>query len=352
MKKRLLALACAALLALGGLVGCQAGPADSEESKGSSSASSTTSQPSQKTTLRVAAIQGPTGIGLANLMEKNSHKLTQNDYQFEVFSSPEEVKALILNGDVDIASVPTNVAAALFNKTEGALQMLALNTGCVLTLMENGTRIKSIADLKGKTIYSTGQGANPEYVLRYILEKNGINPDKDVTLSFLTDNTDLAARMVSGKIEVALVPQPVATSVLLKSETARVALNVSELWEKAVTSAGDTAAGSRVMMGCVVAKKSFIDSHQEAIKLFLAEYEDSVNAVSDAKSTGALCEKYNIIANAAMATKAIPSCEITFIKGAAMKPAVGGYFDILASYNAKSVGGKVPTDAFYYVEAA
>lgn len=331
MKKRMFPLVLSLVLMLAVLAGCQP------------SAPNTDDNPPAKANLNIAAIQGPTGIGLANLMQSNADKTSTNNYTFDVLTNPNDVTALLLNGDADIVSVPTNVAAALYNKTSGNIRILALNTGCVLTLMENGNTVNSVADLRGKTIYSTGQGANPEYVLRYLLQKNGLDPDKDVTLEFLTDNQDLGNRMASGSIEVALVPQPIATSVLLKNKNARVALDVATLWENAVTD------DSRIMMGCVIAKKDFVENNKAAVDAFLAEYKTSIEkANSDAAATGTLCETYGIIANATMATKAIPSCALTFVSGADMSAKMKGYYDILFSYNAKSVGGAVPNEDIYY----
>lgn len=149
--------------------------------------------------MNVFGIKGPTGIGLVNLMKANEEKTAQNDYTFSVLSTPDEAVAKVASGEADIAAVPTNLASALYAKTNGKVKMLAVNTLGVLYILENGTAINSVKDLKGKTIYSTGQGANPEYVLRYVLEKNGLDPDKDVKLEFLSENDELATQLASGK---------------------------------------------------------------------------------------------------------------------------------------------------------
>lgn len=293
--------------------------------------------------MNVTAIKGPTGIGMVNLMEENAAGNTANDYVFQVVAAPEEVVGKISTGEVDIAAVPTNLAATLYTKTSGNLQILAVNTLGVLYVMENGDNVQSVADLKGKTIYSTGQGANPEYVLRYVLEKNGIDPDKDVTLSFVSENDELATLLVTGEAQVALVPEPVVTTVMTKNDQLRVALDMTEEWN--AVSGGE----SQLMMGCVVARKDFVQQNPQAVQDFLKEYQASVEkTASDLEGTAALCEKYEIIPQAAVAKAAIPNCNIVFISGQEMKDQLSGYLEVLHSYNPKAVGGQMPGEDFYF----
>lgn len=337
MKKKLsLLLAFALLVAC--LIGCNGGSPDS--SAPSSPSSDTSSQP--KTTVHIGTIMGPTGVGMVQLMEENQADRTANQYDFLVASGPEEVKTKLLSGDLDIAAIPTNMAAALYKKTEGKIRLLAVNTLGVLYFLENGQTISSIEDLRGKTIYSTGQGANPEYILRYLLSSNGIDPDKDVTLNFLTENEELAAALVKGTASVALVPEPLATTVLSKKEGLRVALDVNELWTAA---AGEN---SHLMMGCVAVRNDFATANPQAVKDFLTEYQTSAQATSDVAATAQRCVTYGIIANAAVAESAIPRCRVTFLKAADAKQALNNYFTVLFNANSSSIGGAMPDDGFYY----
>lgn len=331
--KQGIALFAAACMAATMLSGCAQKP------KSSSSAASAVS----KADINVYAIKGPTAVGMVNLMEDNANQNAANNYTFTTVSSPDDVVAKISNGEADIAAVPTNLAATLYKKTGGKVQMLAVNTLGVLYIMENGNTINSVTDLKGKTIYSTGQGANPEFVLDYILTKNGIDPQKDVKIVFKSDNDELATLLASGEAQVALVPEPVVSTVKAKNPSLRVALDMTKEW--------DTASGgsSKLMMGCVIARKDFADQHPDAVQSFLTEYKTSIGkASSNSDTTAALCEKYGIIPNAAIAKAAIPGCSLTYVDGNDMMNQIKGYFEVLYNADPKSVGGALPDDAFYY----
>ena len=328
-----------ALLALC-LCGCgetgktESNPASAEESS---------VQPAEKESARVYGLIGPTGVGLVGLMKSQDDGTAKLDYTFSLESAPDSVVAKITSGEADIAAVPTNLAASLYQKTNGGVKMLAINTEGVLYIVENGETVSSVEDLKGKTIYSTGQGANPEYVLRYLLTENGIDPDTDVTLEFLTENEELAAKLVKGEADVALVPEPLCTTVMTKNADLRVALSVNDEWAK-------IGEGSSLLMGCVVARTEYIEAHPQAVKTFLKEYGASIEqAQNDVAGTAELCETYGVIAAKAIAEKALPRCNLTFLFGADVKPAIEGYFQVLFDANPKSIGGKLPDDDFYYV---
>ena len=339
------ALLTAAVLTMSLLAGCSGGNGgdggNGSSQPGGATAGTTTA--AEKVKVNVAAIKGPTGVGMVNLMAANDEEAAANAYTFQVASSPEEVVAKVGNGDVDIAAIPTNVAANLYGKTSGKVQMLAVNTLGVLYIMENGDSIQSVADLKGKTIYSTGQGSNPEYVLRYILKQNGLDPDKDVTMEFRSENDELVTLLATGQADVALVPEPNVTAVKAQNADLRVALNMTEEWDKA------TDGESRLMMGCVIARSEFIEQYPDAVDAFLTEYRASIEkADSDLDGTASLCEKYGIIPKAAVAKTAIPNCNLTYVDGDAMMEAIKGYFQVLYDANPQSIGGALPDDAFYY----
>ncbi len=307
----------------------------------------TTTAP-KKPEVRITTIAGPTGVGMAQLRAQNDAQKTANAYDFDVVDDPTKAVAAVSNGSTDIAAVPTNLAATLYKKTSGKVQILAVNTLGVLYMLDNGAGIKAVADLKGKEIYSSGQGANPEYVLRYILEKNGLNPDKDVKLHFVEDNDALTAAIVQGVAQVAMVPEPKVTVCLVQMKAAgktvpTVALNMTEEWNKV---AGGS---STLMMGCVIARKEFVEKNGAAVQAFLKEYESSITAVkSDVEAAAGWCETYKIIPKAAIAKQAIPRCGLTFVTGAAMKQQLSGYLDVLFKANPKVVGGSMPADDFYY----
>ncbi|MBR2685189.1 MAG: ABC transporter substrate-binding protein [Erysipelotrichaceae bacterium] len=299
--------------------------------------------PKEKEVVRFGILKGPTGIGASYLLEQNVNDAARNKYEVTLEADAQNIIAAVVSNQLDIAAVPTNAASALYNKTEGQVQILALNTAGVLYILEKGNTVASWGDLKGKTIYATGQGANPEYVLNYLLAQNGLTVGEDVTVEFL-DSAELTTKAASGEVDVCMLPVPAVTTVLVKNADMRIALNLSEEWDKLNN-------GSMLTMGCVVVRKEFLSEHPEAVANFLAEYEESINYVkNNAADAGALCEKFEIVPAAAIATKAIPDANLIFVKGADIRPAIEGYYNVLFEADPKSIGGKLPQDDFYPAE--
>ncbi len=288
----------------------------------------------------VAYMTGPTGIGMAKLNADSDANKTANNYNFTVASAATDITGKFLKGEINIASVPTNVAATLYNKSEGKVRMLAVNTYGVLSILEKGNTIKSIADLKGKTIYSTGKGQNPEFILKYILTKNGINPETDVTINFVSSE-DLVAKLVSGEAEIAIAPEPAATTVMVKNQELNRVLSINDEWAKV----SDT----QLMMGCIIALDSYVQANQKAVEKFLEEYEASIKyATANIDEVATYCETYKIAASAAIAKKAIPNSNLCFVTGKDMKTNVNGYLNVLFNADPTSIGGKLPADDLYY----
>ncbi len=297
-------------------------------------------KPVEKTTINIGVVKGPTGIGAVKLMEEDENGISENDYNFVIASSPDELNGKIINGEIDIAAVPTNAAAVLYNKTEGEIKLSALNTLGVLYILEKGNDIQSINDLSGKKIVASGKGAVPEYAINYILEKNGIT---DVEIEYKTEHAEAVTELVSGNAQIALVPEPNVTAALSSDPEIRIALDITDEWNK-------VSDGTVLSMGSIVARNDFIENNKEAFDEFLDEYEDSIEFVnSDMESASQLVEKYGIIPKAAVALKAIPNCNIVYIDGKEMKQSIEGFYNILYGYEPKSIGGKLPDENFYYI---
>ena len=293
--------------------------------------------------INLYVLSGPTGIGAMNLWAAADAGETKNTYHITMPGANDEVVAALSKGDADIAAVATNLAATLYNKTDGGVTVLAVNTLGVLSLLSNGQEVNAVSDLKGKTIYAPGQGANPEYILRYVLTGNGLDPDKDVTLQFVGEGSELLTVWQSDPEAIILAPQPVATSILMQNENARTLFDMTEEWDK--IAGGD----STLMMGCVIVRNEFLQANPGAVELFLQEYAASIEkAQFDVEGTAALCEQYGLIPKAALAQKAIPSCGLTFVTDAEMKTGLSGYLQVMFDANPKSVGGALPGDGFYY----
>lgn len=332
---KLISLILCLLMAFG-LVAC-GGAKDTASTPSTESTVSTAYTPVDMT---VACMTGPTGVGMAKLMADGAAKKTANNYTFTVASAATDINAKFINGEIKIASVPTNVAATLYNKTGGKVRMLAVNTYGVLSILEKGDTIKSVADLKGKTIYSTGKGQNPEFIFKYILEKNGLDPEKDVTINFVSSE-ELVAKLVKGEAEIGLAPEPAATTVLSKNQNLKRALSINDEWAKV----SDT----KLMMGCVVALDSYVAENTAAVEKFLEEYSASVEfAKTNVEEAAKHCATYKITASEAIAKKAIPTCNLCYVTGAEMKTNVNGYFNVLFTADPKSIGGAMPGDNLYY----
>ncbi len=354
MKKKIISLLVATALMTACMVGCGTA-AETEGPTAEFEAEKTTEEetPAPEATdedvdINVAALKGPTAMGMVKLMDESDKGETgTNHYTFEIAAAPDEITPHIIQGNYDIAAVPANLASVLFNKTDGQMQVLAINTLGVLYIVENGDTIHSVGDLKGKTIYASGKGSTPEYALNYMLSANGIDPQKDVTIEYKSEHTECVSALVNDPDGVALLPQPFATAASVQNEKMRIALDLNEEWEKAAKANGSTAS---LVTGVVVARKVFVDKHLEAVKLFMSQYEESVDYTNNnIEDASALIENYDII-KAPIAMKAIPYCNIRYITGNEMKEKLSGYLEELFNQNPDAVGGQVPADEFYYIE--
>lgn len=297
-----------------------------------------TTQDEETPPVSVAMLKGPTGVGALGLMDKNNKKETSQPYTISVVTGPDEAMAGLINGDYQIAALPANVAAALYQKSEGDIRVAAINTLGALYVLERGNFIQTVQDLEGKTIYATGQGATPEYVLKHILDKNGVT---NVDIQFMQDHAELAGAIAAGSAEIALLPEPNVTSVLLKSPETRIALDIQEQWEKVEDDAA-------LAMGCIAVSKDFYEQQPEALEIFIKEYRESVVYVENhLQEAAALAEQYEVISNQAAAIQAIPHCSIVFIDGEDMQNKLQGFYEILLQANPKSIGGKLPDETFY-----
>ena len=290
----------------------------------------------------IAALKGPTAMGLVKLMQESENGETSgNDYTFTLAGSADEVTPALIKGELDMACVPANLAAVLYNKTEGALEVLAVNTLGVLYIVENGESVQSIADLKGQTIVAAGKGSTPEYVLRYLLTQNGIGPDNDVTIDWKSEHSECVAAMASGQAAIALLPQPFVTVAQSKIEGLRMALDLTKEWD-----ALDN--GSSLITGVIVARREVVEEDPAAVNEFLKEYAASVEWVNaNTADAAALIGEYGIV-DAAVAEKALPYCNIVCLTGADLLEALPGYLEVLYNADAAAVGGEMPDNSFYF----
>ena len=296
-------------------------------------------------TIRVGSLKGPTSLGLLNLMDKASRGETVDDYEFQMAAGADELLPLMVKGDLDIALVPANVAAVLYQKTDGGVEVVDINTLGVLYMVTGTAEVNSIADLKGETVYLTGKGTTPEASLRYLLDANGLT-EEDVILEFKSEATEVAAVLAENPDAIGLLPQPFVTAACMQNESLKVVLDMNEEWMH-VQSTGN---GNGMVTGVTVARKEFLEENPEAVTAFLEEHMASTEAVNADPAAGAvLAVEAGIVAKEPIAREAIPQCNITCITGDEMKAALSGYLEVLYDFNAELTGGAMPGDAFYYI---
>lgn len=296
-------------------------------------------------TLRIAGLKGPTTMGLVHLLSMEKNGTAAMDYDLQLYGAADEIVPKLIKGNLDMAAIPANLAATLYQKTNGGIQVLAVNTLGVLYIVESGESVSSVADLRGRTIYASGKGATPEYALNYILSENGVDPEKDVNIEWKSEHAECLAALLAEENAVAMLPQPFVTTAQMKNDKIKVRLDLNAEWD-AVQAGSD--APSQLITGVVAARKAFIEENPEAVAAFMESYAASVEFVNaNVDEAAELIGKYEIVP-AAVAKKAIPACNITFLAGGEMRQALSGYLNVLFEQNPKAVGGALPGEDFYY----
>lgn len=294
--------------------------------------------------VRVGSLKGPTSIGLVELMERAEYGETANTYSFTMETAADTLLTMMVQEKLDIALVPANVASVLYNKTEGQVVVIDINTLGVLYMLSGDETIENIGNLQGKTIYLTGKGTTPDYVLQYVLEENGITKD-DVTLEYKSEATEVAAVLSQEKSAIGLLPQPFVTATMIKNENLSVIFDMNEEWNRLQ---GEDE--SMMVTGVTVVRKEFLEENEGAVQLFLQDHKQSATYVNnETEAAAGLVVKTGIIEKEPVAMKAIPNCNITYIDSEEMKNALSGYLNVLYKKDAKAVGGNLPGEDFYYL---
>lgn len=353
MKNKILGLCLAAVLAAASLAGCGTKEETSEQENTVKTENDAQEEPevteepqTQPVDVNVMALKGPTAMGMVKFMDDaDKGEIDSENYTFSIAASADEVTPKLVQGETDIAAVPANLASVLYQKTNGGVEVLAVNTLGVLYIVENGESVQSVADLKGKTIYASGKGSTPEYALDYILSSNGIDPEKDVTIEWKSEHSECVAAITSQENGIAMLPQPFVTTAETKNPSIRTALDLTEEWDKVQQNETQKSA---LITGVVVVRSEFVDNNPDAVKDFMTRYEESVDYVNgNVEDAAQLVGNYDIV-TAEVAQKALPECNIVFISGDEMKEQLSGYLAVLKEQNPESVGGDVPGDDFYY----
>lgn len=326
MKIRILAIVLATLMLMTAFISCK-----KEEKK-------------EDGPITIYTLNGTTGFGMAKLMNDSKDG---SKYEISVKTDAADVTAALINGDVDIAALPTNAAANVYNKTQGGVKILAVNTlGCLYLLTKDGVTVSSFADLRGKTVYVPAQ--NPTFIFTDLCKKNGLTPGTDITIDSTSyaQPANLRDAVASGAVEIAVLPEPMVTVAMSKAKQANVtlknALDLTAEWDKVNTP------GSLVQ-GCVVVRTEYLENNPEKVAEFLKDYKASIEFLNTNTAEAAqMIQDTGIFAQAAVAEKAIPKCNVCYLDGAEMKGAMEIYLTALMGINANAIGGKLPGADFYY----
>lgn len=373
MRKKLAAAAMGVILSLTVFAGCGAGAqengapavnteetaetvqeADTEEVAEAAQEADTgnvTEAVQTVVTVRIGSLKGPTSMGLVSLMDKAEKGEAAQQYEFTMTAAADELLPAMLSGDLDIILVPANVASVLYNKTEGGVSVIDINTLGVLYMVSGDKTIKNMEDLKGRTIYLTGKGTTPDYVLHYLLTENGLT-EEDVTLEYKSEATEVAALLATTPEAIGVLPQPFVTAACAQNENLAVVLDLTEQWDmvQEINATVKDGIRSQLVTGVTVVRNGFLEEHQAAVDTFMKEHEGSAAYANEhVEEAAKLVAAAGIIEKAPVAVKAMPKCNITYIDGNDMRFALEGYLSVLCAQDAASVGGGLPGEDFYYI---
>lgn len=291
-----------------------------------------------KPAVRIAVLKGPTGMGAAKLMADNDAGLTENAYAFTLAGAADVVTSQLITGELDMAALPTNAIALLSQKTGGAVQAAAVNTLGVLYILQRGDAVKTLSDLSGKTLLSSGQGSTAEATINYLLENAGVKAD----VEYVSEHSEVVAKATAegSAYDLVLLPEPFVTMLQMQCKDFTVALNLTSEWE---------AAGAGILpMGGIAVRREFAEKNPAAVEAFLKEYAASVAYVNEnVEEAAALIEQYDIL-KAPVARQAIPRANMVCLTGFAMRAALESFYAVLEGFNPKLIGGAMPEDGFYY----
>lgn len=302
-------------------------------------------------TIRIGSLKGPTSMGLVYLMDQADKGEAAQQYEFTMTAAADELLPSMISGDLDIVLVPANVASVLYNKTEGDVSVIDINTLGVLYMVSGDNTVKGMEDLKGRTIYLTGKGTTPDYVLHYLLNENGLT-ESDVTLEYKSEATEVAALLTETPEAIGVLPQPFVTAACAQNENLAVVMDLTEQWDmvQEKNGSGQDGTKSQLVTGVTVVRNAFLEEHKAAVDKFLEEHAASAAYANEhVEEAAELVAAAGIIEKAPVAVKAMPKCNITYIDGVDMMTALEGYLSVLCEQDASSVGGGLPGEDFYYI---
>lgn len=315
-------------------------PEEKSKTESQKESGETTKEEPHSLELTVAGLKGPTSIGMMRMFEEPPNLGEGVDLDFSIVPTPDNMVSKLLSKEIDIASLPTNLAANLYNK--GAPYIMGGITGFGnLYIVTTRDDVASVKDLKGKTVYNIAKGSTPDFMLKHVLLENNIDPEEDLIIDFTFNHVEIAPNIIAGKVDLALLPEPFVTIVRSKKPEVKVAVDIQEEWKK-IHGGEDS-----YPISCFVVNENLLQSHPEVVERFLKAYEQSIVWVNEnPKEAGELTKKYMEMP-APVVAKAMPDLNLQFIQGAAAKPVVEPYLKVFLSFAPKSIGGSLPDEKFY-----
>ncbi len=297
--------------------------------------------PEEPIVVKVGVPAGVTAMSMLGAMREEERGPIS--FEFDIIPTPDLIAAKLINKEVDFIVLPTNLASILYNK--GVEYKLAGSSIWGTLYMISSEEITDWADLKGKEIYTIGRGLTPDVMLRYLLENKGINPDEDVTITYLSGATELAPTFISGRSTVSVIPEPMLSAVLMKKPEANVVFDFQKEW------AGITGTGESYPQASVMVQNAFVEAHPQAVQAVLAEFERSAKWINeDTEAAGAFAETLDMGLKKAIVVNAVERSNIRFVGVEEAKPEIETYLSVLMDASEKLIGGKMPDEAFYFAK--
>jgi NitT/TauT family transport system substrate-binding protein len=293
-----------------------------------------------QSTLAIATLKGPSSMGMVKLIDSLESAESPN-IVVEILNEPIQVRKMIIDGSADFAILPTTMAALIYNKGL-EYQLIAVPVWGTLYLFGSDTTITNWEHLIGKRVHVMAKGMTPDVLFRYLLEKNGINPESDLKLDYsFPTHIDLANAIASGQANLGVISEPMVSLAMHKNKSIKPIFDLNYEWQKSLN--------MPIPQTALLVKKGIAVNHPEIVEQLLVSYEASSKWVNQYPDSAAnLIIKHKILPNYEVAFNAIPRSNLKFVRAKGITMQVEEYLRVFYQMNPDIVGGKIPDENFYY----
>lgn len=270
-------------------------------------------------------------------------RATKEDACVITFSnSVDEITSLIKSGKADIAALPLNTAAQLYNKTNGGIKIMSITALNSLYLVEKGDIIKKLSDFKGKTVVTSGKGTVFDYYLLYVLKESGIDPETDITIRYLDTYDDVVADAKGENSSgLCVVPCNYACEILYAEkgyDTVESFTNILKLKTEMVFAAE-----------CLAVRTEYLEAHPDLVEEFLDFADMSATFITSSARAGLYLIDAKLFADEEKALANVFNCNPVCIQGDELVTLASENLKFLYELDPDSVGGALPDENIYYV---